>query len=186
MQTTRFSRCLIIIVIQTLCSYLKHYMLLMWTRSSSSFTKAPVNMYWLSVKLHCSFGLVIIVTYDKITAKSSRLIWMSVSRMGFHKWLPQIYASAHVCLVWKTLKVNILFNSCKSRLSDVNCHVPICSKIRSQKEMCEDRERQIVATIQTMASLDIWRLTWKTFTWKPISHNPSQRFVFSRVSLVQF
>ena len=28
----------------------------------------------------------------------------------------------------------------------------------------------------------IWRLTWKTFTWKPISYYPSQRFVFSSAS----
>ena len=38
--------------------------------------------------------------------------------MCFGKWLSQACASALVCLVYKSLKVNSLFNSCKSRFTD--------------------------------------------------------------------
>ena len=38
--------------------------------------------------------------------------------MRSYKWLPQMCASARVCLVYKSFKVNILFNPCKSFLAD--------------------------------------------------------------------
>ena len=38
----------------------------------------------------------------------------------------------------------------------LNCHDRICSKLRSLKDIREDIERQILATMQTKASLDMF------------------------------
>ena len=56
----------------------------MYTRSSSSVYESTCEYMWI-VRLHYILGIVIVTSYDKITAQTGRPILMSVFKMCFDK-----------------------------------------------------------------------------------------------------